>query len=220
MQVTNVSRVLVWSGRLRLAHWSLGISSIGLLLTGWLMNNTPLMAQSAAEIHFMLSGLFLPALLLRIYLLLFGKGSEHLSSCEPNLHRLSQAWLVLKFYLTLGKAPLPKWYSHNPLWGPVYLVLYFFMLLVAVSGLFLLKAISMIGGLSLNDLHYLSYQVIATFTLLHIIAVFSHDLAGKGSDISGMINGQRTFEIDNPRHDDNNRTQSIALGELMKSLKR
>ncbi|MBT3094229.1 MAG: hypothetical protein KME58_15200 [Candidatus Thiodiazotropha sp. (ex Lucina pensylvanica)] len=99
MQVTNISRVLVWSGRLRLAHWSLGISSIGLLLTGWLMNNTPLMAQSAAEIHFMLSGLFLPALLLRIYLLLFGKGSEHLSSCEPNLHRLSQAWLVLKFYL-------------------------------------------------------------------------------------------------------------------------
>ncbi|MCG8022768.1 MAG: cytochrome b/b6 domain-containing protein [Candidatus Thiodiazotropha endolucinida] len=99
-------------------------------------------------------------------------------------------------------------------------MLYFFMLLVAVSGLFLLKAISMIGGLSLNDLHYLSYQVIATFTLLHIIAVFSHDLAGKGSDISGMINGQRTFEIDNPRHDDSNRTQSIALGELMKSLNR
>lgn len=178
------------------------------------------MAQSAAEIHFMLSGLFLPALLLRIYLLLFGKGSEHLTSCEPDLHRLSQAWLVLKFYLTLGKSPLPKWYSHNPLWGPVYLALHFFTLLIAASGLFLLKGISMIGGLSLNDLHHLSYQVIATFTLLHIIAVFSHDLAGKGSDISGMINGQRIFETDTPRRDDHNETQRIALEELMKSLKR
>ncbi|MEW8029464.1 MAG: cytochrome b/b6 domain-containing protein [Candidatus Thiodiazotropha sp.] len=220
MQVTNVTRVLVWSSRLRLAHWSLGLSAIGLLISGWLMNNTPLMAQSTAEIHFMLSGLFLPALLFRLYLLFIGKGSEHLSSCEPNLHRLSQAWSVLKFYLTLGRAPLPKWYSHNPLWGPIYLALFFFMLLIAVSGLMLLKDISMVGRLSFNDLHHFCYQVIATFTLLHITAVFSHELVGKASDISGMINGHRIFEIDGPQHSDNPGTQSVTLRELMKSLKR
>jgi Ni/Fe-hydrogenase 1 B-type cytochrome subunit len=186
------------------------------------MNNSPLIAQSAAEIHFMLSGLFLPALLFRIYLLLFGTSSEQLSSCEPNLHRLSQSWLVLKFYLTLGKAPLPKWYSHNPLWGPIYLALFFFLLLSTISGLILLKDIAMIGRLSLTDLHHLSYQAIATFTLLHLPAVFSHDLAGKGSDISGMINGHRIFELENPQEKDKpvTGTQSVALQDLVKSLKR
>ncbi|MES9990496.1 MAG: cytochrome b/b6 domain-containing protein [Candidatus Thiodiazotropha sp.] len=222
MQISNVVRVLVWSSRLRIAHWILGLSTIGLLVTGWLMNNTPLMAQSAAEIHFMLSGLFLPALVLRLYLLLFGSDSEHLSSCEPDLHRLSQAWLVAKFYLTLGKAPLPRWYSHNPLWGPLYLAIFFFLLLSAISGLVLLKDISMIGSLSLHDLHHLSYQVITVFTLLHIPAVFSHDLAGRGSDISGMINGHRIFELDNPQQSDKpgTGTQSVALQDLMKNLKR
>jgi Ni/Fe-hydrogenase 1 B-type cytochrome subunit len=222
MQATSVTRILVWSSLLRLAHWTLGLSTIGLLVSGWLMNNTHLMAQNVAEIHFMLSGLFLPALLLRLYLLLFGSGSDHFSSCEPDLHRLSQAWLVVKFYLTLGKAPLPKWYSHNPLWGPLYLALFFFLLLSAISGLLLLKETSMIGTLSLRDLHHLCYLVIGVFTLLHIPAVFSHDLAGKGSDISGMINGHRIFDIETHDQKENNETstQSVALQDLMKSLKR
>ncbi|MES9969478.1 MAG: cytochrome b/b6 domain-containing protein [Candidatus Thiodiazotropha sp.] len=220
MQATSVTRILVWSNRLRLAHWILGLSTMGLLVTGWLMNNTPLLAQNAAEIHFMLGGLFLPALLLRLYLLLFGTGSEHLDSCEPNLHRLSQGWLVVKFYLTLGKAPLPKWYSHNPLWGPIYLAALFFMLLSGISGLILLKEISMLGSLSLFDLHHLCYLVIAWFTLLHILSVFSHDLGGTGSDISGMVNGHRIFDIEQPQQNKDTGSQTVALQDLMKSLKR
>jgi Ni/Fe-hydrogenase 1 B-type cytochrome subunit len=219
MQASNTVRVLVWSGWLRLTHWTLGLTSIGLLVTGWLMNSTPLMAQDAAEIHFMLSGLFLPALMLRLYLLFFGKGSDHLSSCEPDLHRLSQAWLVLKFYLTLGKAPLPKWFSHNPLWGPIYLALFFFMFLSAGSGLLLLKEIPMLGALSLYDLHHLCYLVIACFTLLHILSVFSHDLAGTGSDISGMINGHRTFDVEKTRQTGSPDIQRVSIDELLKSLK-
>ncbi|MBT2968523.1 MAG: cytochrome b/b6 domain-containing protein [Candidatus Thiodiazotropha sp. (ex Ctena orbiculata)] len=220
IQTANVVRVLVWSNRLRVAHWTLGFSTIGLLVTGWLINNTPMMAQSAVEIHYMLSALFLPALLLRLYLLFFGSGSDHFTSCEPNMHRLSQAGLVLSFYLSLGKAPLPKWYSHNPLWGPVYLALFFFMILSGLSGLMLLKETPMLGTLSLHDLHHLCYLVIAGFTLLHILSVFSHDLAGTGSDISGMINGHRIFEVDRAQKIDQTGSQSVALDELLKSLKR
>ncbi|PVV15294.1 MAG: hypothetical protein B6D82_03900 [gamma proteobacterium symbiont of Ctena orbiculata] len=220
IQTANVVRVLVWSNRLRVAHWTLGFSTIGLLVTGWLINNTPMMAQSAVEIHYMLSALFLPALLLRLYLLFFGSGSDHFTSCEPNMHRLSQAGLVLRFYLSLGKAPLPKWYSHNPLWGPVYLALFFFMILSGLSGLMLLKETPMLGTLSLHDLHHLCYLVIAGFTLLHILSVFSHDLAGTGSDISGMINGHRIFEVDRAQKIDQTGSQSVALDELLKSLKR
>ncbi|MCU7813616.1 MAG: cytochrome b/b6 domain-containing protein [Candidatus Thiodiazotropha sp. (ex Rostrolucina anterorostrata)] len=106
MQATNITRILVWSRGLRLAHWSLALSSIGLLITGWLMNNTSVIAATPTETHYMLSALLLPALLLRLYLLFFGEGTDHLTACEPDSHRLSQAWLVVKFYLTLGKRPL------------------------------------------------------------------------------------------------------------------
>ncbi|MEW8508749.1 MAG: cytochrome b/b6 domain-containing protein [Candidatus Thiodiazotropha sp.] len=220
MQASNVMRVLVWSVWLRVAHWFLGFTTIGLLASGWLMTNTPLIAQSATEIHFMLSALFLPALLLRLYLLFFGRASELLNACEPTLHRLSQALLVLKFYLTFGKAPLPKWYSHNPLWGPVYLALFFFLFLSSFSGLMLLKDTPVLGTLSLYDLHHLCYQVIAGFTLLHVLSVFSHDLGGTGSDISGMINGHRIFEVDKSQKIEQTGSQGIALDDLLKSLKR
>ncbi|MCU7880336.1 MAG: cytochrome b/b6 domain-containing protein [Candidatus Thiodiazotropha sp. (ex Lucinoma aequizonata)] len=113
---------MVWSRGVRLAHWSLVLSSIGLLITGWLMNNTSVIAATTTEIHYMLSALLLPALLLKLYLLFFDEGTDHLIACEPDSHRLSQAWLVVKFYLTLRKPPLPKWYSHNPFCGPLYLV--------------------------------------------------------------------------------------------------
>jgi Ni/Fe-hydrogenase 1 B-type cytochrome subunit len=130
--------------------------------------------------------------------------------------------MVLKFYLTLGKAPLPKWYSHNPLWGPLYLLLFFFLILCSISGLILLKDISMIGALSLRDLHHLSYIVIGTFTLLHIPAVFSHDLAGKGSDVSSMINGYRVFEVASPEESNKleKGTHVVAFQDLLKSRKR
>ncbi|MCU7945529.1 MAG: cytochrome b/b6 domain-containing protein [Candidatus Thiodiazotropha sp. (ex Cardiolucina cf. quadrata)] len=69
MQATSVTRILVWSRGLRLAHWSLALSSIGLLITGWLMNNTGVIATTTTEIHYMLSALLLPTLLFRLYLL-------------------------------------------------------------------------------------------------------------------------------------------------------
>lgn len=220
MQATSVTRILVWSRGLRFAHWSLALSSIGLLITGWLMNNTSVIATTTTEIHYMLSALLLPALLFRLYLLFFGKGTDHLSACEPDLHRLSQAWLVLKFYLTLGKAPLPKWYSHNPFWGPLYLVLFFILVLSSISGLMMLKDVALIGSLSLQALHHLCYQVVGAFTLLHILSVFSHDLGGSGSDISGMINGQRIFEVEQSKQYHASKSHSVEIDDLLKTLRK
>ncbi|MEL0584504.1 MAG: cytochrome b/b6 domain-containing protein [Candidatus Thiodiazotropha sp. (ex. Lucinoma kazani)] len=220
MQATSVTRILVWSRGLRLAHWSLALSSIGLLITGWLMNNTNAVATTTTEIHYMLSALLMPALILRLYLLFFGKGTDHLSACEPDLHRLSQAWLVLKFYLTLGKAPLPKWYSHNPFWGPLYLALFFVLALSIFSGFMMLNDVNLIGNLSLHALHHLCYQVLGIFTLLHILSVFSHDLGGSGSDISAMINGQRIFEVEQSSRYHASNGHSVEIDDLLKTLKR
>ncbi|MES9862810.1 MAG: cytochrome b/b6 domain-containing protein [Candidatus Thiodiazotropha sp. LLP2] len=216
MQTTNVTRVLVWSHWLRVSHWLIAIPTIGLLITGFLMNRQLLPATDIHDIHYILSAFLLPGLLIRLYLLFFGKGTELLSDCEPDRHRISQAWQVIKFYLTLGKAPLPKWFSHNPLWGPIYLAFFFFLSLSVISGFALLNEYSIISGLSMTDLHHITYQIIAWYSLLHVVAVFTHDLGGSSSDISGMINGHRIFEI---KESEKQTSQAIELDDLLKTLK-
>ncbi len=219
MQTKTVSQVLVWSRWLRLAHWTMAFCVLGLLGSGLLMSEDSILMKASTEIHYLLGGLFLPALLLRLYLLFFGTGTDLLSDCEPNAHRLSQAWHVTRFYLTLGKAPLPKWYSHNPLWGPVYIGLFFVLVLSAASGLLLLNDVHFFSMLSLLDLHWLCSQVVLIFCLLHIPAVFAHDLASKSGDISAMVNGFRSFETaesGKPKSEH----QSVSLDTLMKQLKK
>ena len=219
MQANTVTRVLVWSRWLRLSHWIIALSTLGLIGSGWLMSQDFTSSEQVSELHYVLSSLLLPALLLRLYLLFFGKSTDHLSDCEPDLHRLSQAWQVIRFYLTLGKAPLPKWYSHNPLWGPLYLALFFFLVLVTASGLLLLNDVEIVGSIGILDLHRLGYLVILWFTLLHLPAVFFHDLAGQGGDVSGMINGYRIFDT-NTQAQGHPGEQVISLDELLKTLKK
>ncbi len=220
MQAQTVTRVLIWSRWLRLSHWVLAVTSLGLILTGWLMGQDSPYADIISDLHYLLSGLFLPALLLRLYLLFFGQGTDLLKDCEPNLHRITQAWEVIRFYLTLGKLPLPKWYSHNPLWGPVYLMLFFFLLLTAISGLMLLNGIHFLGSISMLNLHLLCYLAILTFSLLHIVAVFTHDLSNKAGDISAMINGFRLFEVAESESHQDRATNSVSLDNLIKTLKK
>ncbi|MET0067639.1 MAG: cytochrome b/b6 domain-containing protein [Candidatus Thiodiazotropha sp.] len=220
MQATQVTRVLIWSRWLRISHWLIAFSSLGLMASGYLMGGQ-LVGESATEdLHYMLSAVLLPALLVRLYLLFFSQGTDHFTDCEPDAHRLSQAWEVIKFYITLGKAPLPKWYSHNPLWGPLYLAFYFFLALNAISGLALINEYPFLFNLSMLDLHRMTYLLIAGFSVLHIAAVFSHDAAGTSSDISGMVNGHRIFEVKQETGKETPQVQAVDLNELMKSLKK
>lgn len=219
MQAVSVSRVLVWSRWLRISHWLIAIATLGLIGTGWLMRVDSILSPAVSEVHFMLASALIPALLVRLYLLFFGKGTEHLEDCEPDLHRLRQAIEVLKFYLTLGRAPLPKWFSHNPLWGPLYLVLFLFLTLSTTSGVLLLQEVPLTLGISQYDLHRLSYYVVFLFTILHIPAVFSHDLSHKNSDISGMVNGYKTFPLEKSVYGQDATTHSVSLETLLKTRK-
>jgi Ni/Fe-hydrogenase 1 B-type cytochrome subunit len=217
MQTETVNRVLVWSRGLRLAHWSLAIASFGLLASGWLLEAGPLLFAGTRDFHFIFAALMLPALLLRLYLLFAGKGTDHLRDCELDRLKLAQAWEVTRFYLTLGRAPLPKWYSHNPLWGPIYLLLFLFISLSAISGLALAKEILYFAGISMYDLHRLGYFLMVTFVCLHLPAVFSHDLSGKGADVSAMINGYRIFLVRKPDHQPPFQSPEVAVDDLFKT---
>jgi Ni/Fe-hydrogenase 1 B-type cytochrome subunit len=217
MNSSHIQRIPVWSRSLRLIHWSMAFAVIVLIYTGWGMRADPLLAATLLDDHFMAAGLLIPAFMLRLYLLFFGSGSDHISDCESDMNRLRSAIAVLKFYFSLGRSPLPKWYAHNPLWGPLYLLLFVFVLLQITSGL-LQQRQDFLVGINLHDLHIIGAYVITTFTLLHIVAVFLHDLGGRGSDISAMINGHRIFIIGDVAA--SREQPGVPLEKLKNSLKK
>ena len=180
-----VRRVLVWSSLTRTLHWAMTLCVLALIASGWAMIHAPReLGAWAAELHRNTGYLLLAALAARAYLLVFGQGAESWRDLIPWPPQHRAALQMLRFYLTLGRAPLPGWYAHNPLWGPVYLALY---TLLAVQGI--------TGLAGLIEWHAPMLTVFAAFTVAHVLAVFVQDWKGAGADVSAMINGHRVFLI-------------------------
>ncbi len=219
MNNNDIQRIPVWSRALRIAHWVMAVAVVVLIATGWRMGSDPLQASILLDDHYLAAAFLIPALLLRHYLLFFGAGTDHISDCEPDMNRLRSALAVLKYYFTLGRSPLPNWYAHNPLWGPLYLLLFLFLLIQILSGAFQ-QSHPYLGMLNLHDVHIIGAYVITGFSVVHILAVFLHDLGGSGSDISAMINGHRIFILKKPvAAQQSGDVQSVSLDELRRSLK-
>jgi Ni/Fe-hydrogenase 1 B-type cytochrome subunit len=191
----QIRRVAVWSGWMRLAHWCLGAATLLLLATGWLIGNSPAVAQSAADMHYLAAGLLVFALGLRLFLGLFGKAAEHFEHLVPRTSEWAAMRASLLFYLSLGKAPLPNWFAHNPLWKPLYLLLFVLFALLALSG-WLMPDVPLVGRLYLPRLHGWLADAVAVVTLAHLCSVVLQDLKGQSADISAMISGYRYFRVD------------------------
>ena len=219
MNNNDIQRIPVWSRSLRITHWVMAAAVVVLILTGWGMGSDPLQASILLDDHYLAAAFLIPAFLLRLYLLFFGAGTDHISDCEPDMNRLRSALAVLKYYFTLGRSPLPNWYAHNPLWGPIYLLLFLFLLIQILSGA-LQQSHPYLGMLNLHDVHIIGAYVITAFSMVHVLAVFLHDLGGSGSDISAMINGHRIFILKKPvTTQQSGDVQSVSLDELRRSLK-
>lgn len=212
----EIKRLPVWGGWLRLSHWVMTCAILVLMFSGWLQHRAPELASWILDAHYYASALLLAGFMIRVYLLFFGKGSDLLASCSLDRHRLRQALAVLASYMTLCKVPLPKWYAHNPLWGPLYLILFVLIAIQIISGLLLMNHVTLVGDASIRSLHLLGFQMVLGFSLLHILAVFVHDLKGTGSDVSAMISGQRIFVVESqPTQPE---AGSVSLDELTSQL--
>lgn len=219
MKQFEIRRQQVWSKTLRWCHWGMAISVLVLIFTGGLIAWVPGRAETLDDIHFVAAAILIAVLVIRIWLLFFGQGNDLLKNLQPNRHQLQQGWEVLRSYLTLGKIPLPKWYAHNPLWAPIYLLLFAVLLLQIISGLLLLNHITLIGDLSLRQMHVIGFQIVTVFTFLHILASFFHDAKGTGSDISAMVNGHRIFIIEPQQPEKQESSAVISLDSLRKTIK-
>jgi len=113
--MTEIRRVLIWGGWLRVSHWSTALSTLVLLFSGWLIGHSPMQAEVALEYHYLAVSVLIFGLALRIALFIKGKEQERLSALFPQLSEITAIKKMLIFYLSMGKQPPPHWYAHNPL---------------------------------------------------------------------------------------------------------
>ncbi len=191
----QIRRVLIWSGWLRFTHAALALSTLVLLCSGWLVASSPTLAGIASDVHYLAASVLIAALLLRFFLGLAGRGSERFEHLLPRHAEFAGMRASLLFYLTLGKAPMPNWFAHNPLWKPLYLGLFMLLCLAALTG-WMMPEIQLVGRIYLPSMHSWLSDAIAVVTGAHLFSVVLQDIKGRSADISGMLSGYRLFVVE------------------------
>lgn len=197
MPQENIRYVLVWSGWLRLSHWLIATGVLFQLASAWAIKLDEVNYAFWLDWHIISGQIILLALALRLILLFIpvsskSPGSSNWRAFIPERSQLQAMLQMVKFYISLARFPLPNWYAHNPFWLPVYPVLFIILAGCAISGL-LYNSPQLVFGQPMDELHGFLAGLIIMFSIFHIIAVFLHDLKGKGAYISAMINGYRYF---------------------------
>lgn len=203
--MTNpIKRVAVWPRGLRAAHWALALATITLVISGWAMRGGLRDNMNLVATHIVAGWVLTLALTLRIYRLFAGRPVESWRALTPTAENRAARRGLLMFYLSLGRAPLPAYYAHNPLWGPVYLALFALLAFAAATGIALAsadaahrvyyEATPWLFGFTLSEWHGSVTKILGAFAALHILTVVGHELRGAGGDVSAMINGHKFFQ--------------------------
>jgi Ni/Fe-hydrogenase 1 B-type cytochrome subunit len=193
MNNSEFKRVLVWSGWLRLSHWSIAFATIAAGLTGWQLSADA--SGALVALHYYAASLLIFGLAVRLVLMVVGRAHERLSGLLPKPSEWRSAIHTLRFYLSFGRAPVPRWYAQNPLWKPVYVLVYVALLIQVLSGS-LMQDHPVLWRVYLPSVHAFWAQLLLWFGVLHVASVALHDAKAKTADVSAMLNGYRLFFID------------------------
>jgi len=193
MNTDPVHYVSIWSGWLRATHWLIACGVLFELFSAWTLEQGAADPGFWRDWHIIIGQLVALALLLRIALL-FVTGSSHWRALLPKRGQWLSMMQMLKFYLSLTRAPLPAWYAHNPLWAPVYLLVLMLLAACVASG-FSHAAPYRVVGLQPETLHAGLGDALALFSLFHVIAAALHDWKGDGALVSALFSGKRYFHV-------------------------
>lgn len=204
----KIERILIWSGWLRLSHLGLGLSAVALLVSGWLFDSAPSLTAGAMDVHYLAASVLIASLVLRIVLMFAGSPVERLGRLMPDDGEWKSLRETAVFYLTLGKAPLPRWYAHNPFWKPLYVLMYLALLGQVATGGLMESDSLLVMGFYVPSVHATFASVVGVLVTFHVVAVMLHDYRGDAADISGIINGYRHYTVE---------SVSIELPELQQA---
>jgi Ni/Fe-hydrogenase 1 B-type cytochrome subunit len=194
MQQENIRHVLVWSGWVRLTHWLIAAGVLFQLASAWVIQHANVDYEFWRDWHMITGQLLLVIVVGRVILMFMLPGSSSWQAFLPDKAQLEGMMQMVRFYLSFARFPLPNWFAHNPFWRQLYPLLLLVLIVCGVSGL-VYNAPYTILGVPMFKLHGWMANIIVVFTLGHLLAVFLHDLKGKGAAISGMISGYRYFHV-------------------------
>jgi len=202
----------VWSILLRLYHWSLVIALIALTVTGFYINSpwtqTTLEGaghypiQTMRNIHGLAGYLFTAAILVRLYLLLFGNRQERIMSMLPLTRRnLRNMINAVRAYFYLHDDPTEVRLGHNILAGTTYIIT-FVMALFQIAGGFYLRlpenTFWQTVGVTLFSnqqharfIHHLLMWYFIIFTVVHVYLVIWNELKHRDGVISSILSGNK-----------------------------
>lgn len=183
---------------MRAGHACIAVSVPVMLLTGWLIAESPSLHNLALDLHYLGAALLLFGLIVRAVVSFVGREHERLSGLVPAPTERAAIAATLRCYISLGRMPLPGWYAHNPLWKPLYLLIYLALVMLVVTGV-AMPDVSIALGFYVPDVHVFWAWVLLWLTLLHIVSSILHDYRKQTADVSAMINGYRVFEVDGAR---------------------
>lgn len=152
----ELTRVYVWELPVRLAHWGVAISIVGLSLTGLYMGHPlhlfadaphdPFVMGYMKAIHFYLAILFTLAILVRIIWMFLGNRYSHWNKFLPVTKRRRSGLIpTLKFYLFALQKP-PGFVGHNPLAGLVYSAVFLLYFVQIATGFAMYSAFAHTGS--------------------------------------------------------------------------
>ncbi|HEU5055849.1 MAG TPA: Ni/Fe-hydrogenase, b-type cytochrome subunit [Kofleriaceae bacterium] len=209
-------RVYVWDLVVRLTHWTIALSIVGLALTGFYIGNPFLGTSGAAGdhfvmgwariIHFYTSIAFGLAVFARIVWMFVGPPQASWRQLIPTTRqRWRDLFGTLAFYALLRDRPPPA-RGHNALAGAAYLVVFGLYLLLILTGVALYSAsahvdsymrwfgflVDLFGGAqTARYLHHVTMWIVIIFVAQHVYSSLLTSRVEKNGTIDSIFSGYK-----------------------------
>lgn len=208
-------KTYVWGILLRLFHWSLVISMIFLVVTGLYIGDpwTNTLQLHTGEFpmgdmryyHFLAGYLFTAAILLRIYLLIFGNKHERIWDFLPiTPEKIASLFRTIGRYLYIYSSPKRK-LGHNVLAGTVYTITIVAAVFQIIGGFFLLFPEAgfwqNLGGAIYGTqqcarfIHHLLMWYFIVFAFIHLYIIVWDEFRLPQGLVSSIIRGTKFKRI-------------------------
>ncbi len=204
-------RKTAWGPLLRLYHWSFALSILALAVTGFYIHApwTSTANEGSGSFpmadwryyHFVAGYVFTAAVLVRLYLLVFGNREERFLGFAPVTGRnIKNVFTTLAYYLYLTDRGGHR-LGHNALAGTFYLFTLLFAVFQMISGFSLLYPESgfwqtvagKIFGVQqeIRFYHFVFMWYFLTFALVHVYIVAWNDVWSPEGLISSIFTGDK-----------------------------
>lgn len=181
-------QVRIWDLPTRLFHWTLLFGCIICWATATQFND-------AMRWHFLAGYVTLAVLVFRVLWGIFGSSTARFSSFLSQLREI-------KTYLATFHYRQPSYtVGHSPLGGLATLALIITSLTVSITGLFANDAVMTKGPLahwvsdnssdSLTDLHQISFNILLSLVILHLIAIAYYRVVKRENLLRPMLTGHK-----------------------------